>query len=188
MHTQEIASSESEPLWHIGRFACALSLQSDPPFLAVLKDEESILEVTVHSALEAKERADALRVIVQQCLVTDEPTGGPPAATSGYTMCPSCGRAAPIVTDDAATGELVMRCRGCGGVWRQSERRSSRRYRLGQPLANKRVEVMRDTARDSSVDDPIDDIGTETELLIEFAHKQQAGIRREGAAGKIIRE
>ena len=78
MHTQEIATSLSEPLWHIGRFACALSLQSEPPFLAVLKDDESILEVTVHSALEAKERADALRVIVQQYLVTDEPTSGPP--------------------------------------------------------------------------------------------------------------
>ena len=76
MHTQEIATSPSEPLWHLGRFACALSLQSEPPFLAVLKDDESILEVTVHSALEAKERADALRVIVQQYLVTDEPTGG----------------------------------------------------------------------------------------------------------------
>jgi hypothetical protein len=47
---------------------------------------------------------------------------------------------------------------------------------------------MRDTARDSGVDDPIDDIGSETELLIEFAHKQQAGIRREGASGKSIRE
>ena len=74
MQTQEIAVSPSEPLWHLGRFACALSLQSEPPFLAVLKDDESILEVTVHSALEAKERADALRVIVQQYLVTDERT------------------------------------------------------------------------------------------------------------------
>jgi hypothetical protein len=64
MHTQENATSNSEPLWHLGRFACALSLQSEPPFLAVLKDDESILEVTVHSALEGKERADALRVIV----------------------------------------------------------------------------------------------------------------------------
>jgi hypothetical protein len=68
MHTQEIATSQSEPLWHIGRFACVLSLQWEPPFLAVRKDDESILEVTVHSALEAKERADALRVIVQQYL------------------------------------------------------------------------------------------------------------------------
>jgi hypothetical protein len=68
MHTQEIATSHSEPLWHIGRFACALSLESEPPFLSVLKDDESILEVTVHSALEAKERADTLRVIVQEYL------------------------------------------------------------------------------------------------------------------------
>ena len=83
MHTQEIVTSPSEPLWHLGRFACALSLESNPPFLAVLKDNESILEVTVHSALEAKERADALRAIVQQCLVTDEPTGSRPAASSG---------------------------------------------------------------------------------------------------------
>ena len=75
MHTQESATSQSEPLWHLGRFACELFLQSDPPFLSVLKDDESILEVTVHSALEAKENADALRVIVQQYLVTDEPHG-----------------------------------------------------------------------------------------------------------------
>ena len=68
MHTQEIATSQSEPLWQIGRFACVLSLQSELPFLAVLKDDGSILEVTVHSALEAKERADALRAIVQEYL------------------------------------------------------------------------------------------------------------------------
>ena len=130
MHTQEIATSHSEPLWHLGRFACALSLQSEPPFLAVLKDDESILEVTVHSALEANERADALRVIVQQYLVTGEPTSGPPAASSGYTMCPSCGTPDPIATDDATTGELVMRCRGCSDVWRRPERRRGRRYRV----------------------------------------------------------
>ena len=131
MHTQEIATSQSEPLWHIGRFACALSLQSEPPFVSVLKDDESILEVTVHSALEAKERADALRVIVQQYFLTDEPTGGPPAASSGYAMCSSCGTPDPIATDDAAASELVMRCRGCGDMWRRLERRSGRRYRLG---------------------------------------------------------
>ena len=131
MHTQGIVTSQSEPLWHIGRFACALSLRSEPPFLSVLKDDESILEVTVHSALEAKERADALRVIVQQYLVTDEPTGGPPAASAGYTKCPSCGRVAPIGTDDATTDGLVMRCRGCSDVWRRPERRSGRRYRVG---------------------------------------------------------
>ena len=68
MHTPEIATSQSKPVWHIGRFACLLSLQSEPPFLAVLKDDESILEVTVHSALEATERANALRVIVQEYL------------------------------------------------------------------------------------------------------------------------
>ena len=130
MHTQEIAMSQSEPLWHLGRFACALSLQSEPPFLCVLKDDESILEVTVHSALEAEERADALRAIVQQYLVTDEPTSGPPAASSGYTMCPLCGTPDPIATDDAATGELVMRCRGCSDVWRRPERRRGRRYRV----------------------------------------------------------
>jgi hypothetical protein len=130
MHTEEIATSPSEPLWHLGRFACALSLQSDPPFLAVLKDDESILEVTVHSALEANERADALRAIVQQYLVTDEPTGSRPGASSGYTMCASCGTPEALATDDATTGELVMRCRGCGDVWRRPERRRGRRYRV----------------------------------------------------------
>ena len=129
MHTQEIATSPSEPLWHLGRFACALSLQSDPPFLAVLK-MTSILEVTVHSALEAKERADALRAIVQQYLVTDEPTGSRPATSSGYTRCVSCGTPEALATADATTGELVMRCRGCGDVWRRPERRRGRRYRV----------------------------------------------------------
>ena len=131
MHTQEIATSENQPLWNFGRFACALSLQSEPPFLAVLKDDESILEVTVHSALEAEERADALRVIVQQYFVTDEPTSGPPAfLSSGYTRCPSCSTPDPIATDDATTGELVMRCRGCSDVWRRPERRRGRRYHV----------------------------------------------------------
>ena len=130
MHTQEIAMSQGEPLWRIGPFACALSLQSEPLFLSVLRDDESILEVAVHSSLEAEERADAFRDIVQQYLVTDEPTGGPPAASAGYTMCPSCGSAAPITTNDASTGELVMRCRGCGDVWRKAERRSGHRYRV----------------------------------------------------------
>ena len=93
MHTQEIATSQSEPLWRIGPFACALALRSEPLFLSVLRDDESILEVAVHSSLEAEERADAFRDIVQQYLVTDEPTGGPPAASAGYTICPSCGSA-----------------------------------------------------------------------------------------------
>ena len=38
--------------------------------------DESILEVALSSALDAKAREDALRVIVQQYLVTDESTGG----------------------------------------------------------------------------------------------------------------
>ena len=128
---QEIATSQNEPLWQIGRFACALSVQSEPPFLSVLRDDESILEVAVHSVLEAKERADALHAMVQQYVVTDEPTTGPRAASSGYTMCPSCGTPDPIATDDAAASELVMRCRGCGDIWRRPERRNGRRYRLG---------------------------------------------------------
>ena len=148
MHTQEIATSQSEPLWHIGRFACALSLQSEPPFLAVLKDDESILEVTVHSALEAKERADALRVIVQQYLVTDEPTGDPQTALSGYPRCPSCGTPNPIAADDAST-ELVMRCRCCR-TWRGPERRSGRRYRLGH-------------SRTPSIRGPVDTTPNDTE-------------------------
>ena len=84
----------------------------------------------MHSSLEAEERADAFRDIVQQYLVTDEPTGGPAAASAGYAMCPSCGSAAPITTDDASTGELVMRCRGCDDMWRKAERRSGHRYRV----------------------------------------------------------
>ena len=61
--------------------------------------------------------------------MTDEPTGDLPAASSGYARCPSCGTPNLIASDDAAT-ELVMRCR-CGRMWRGSERRRSRRYRLG---------------------------------------------------------
>jgi hypothetical protein len=56
---------------------------------------------------------------------------------------------------------------------------------LIQPLANQRIQVVRDVARVSCVDDPADHIGTETELLVEFANEQQASIRREGPAGKI---
>ena len=132
MHTQEIVTSPSEPLWYLGRFACALFFESEPPFLSVLKDEESILEVSVYSVLEATERANALRAIVQQYVVRDEPTGSRPAASSGYAMCASCGTPDPITTDDTATSELVMRCRGCDDIWRRPERRNGRRYRLGQ--------------------------------------------------------
>lgn len=101
--------------------------------LALTDKDESIPEVALHSALEAKEGLDALRVVVQQHLVTGDPTGGPPAAYSGYRSCPSCGGAAPIATDDAATSELVMRCRGCGHMWRRPERRRDRRHRVGHP-------------------------------------------------------
>ena len=130
MTTQEIDTTQTTLLWRIGRFACALSLRSEPPFLAVLRDDQSILEVEVHSSVEAEERGDALRVIVQQYPLTPEPTGGPPPVSFGYAMCASCGRTPPIVTDDAATGDLVMRCRGCGDMWRRPERRRARRYRL----------------------------------------------------------
>jgi hypothetical protein len=40
-------------------------------------------------------------------------------------------------------------------------------------------------ARVARVGDPADDVRTEPELLIEFSDEQEAGIRREGAAGKI---
>ena len=56
---------------------------------------------------------------------------------------------------------------------------------LIQPLADERVQVVRDVARVASVGDPADHIRTEPELLIEFSDEQQAGIRGEGAAGKI---
>ena len=56
---------------------------------------------------------------------------------------------------------------------------------LIQPLADERVQVVRDVARVSGVGDPADHIGAEPELLIEFANEQQAGIRREGAAREI---
>ena len=56
---------------------------------------------------------------------------------------------------------------------------------LIQPLADERVQIVGDVAQVSGVNDPADHIGTETALLIEFAYQQQAGIRREGATGKI---
>jgi len=56
---------------------------------------------------------------------------------------------------------------------------------LIEPLADERVEVVRDVAWVSGVDDPGDHIGAESELLIEFANEQQAGIARERAAAKI---
>jgi hypothetical protein len=56
---------------------------------------------------------------------------------------------------------------------------------LIQPLADERAQVVRGVARVSGVDDPADHIGAETELLVEFANEQEAGIRRERAAGKI---
>ena len=42
---------------------------------------------------------------------------------------------------------------------------------LIQPLADERVEVVRDVARVSGVGDPADHVGTEPELLIELAHE-----------------
>ena len=56
---------------------------------------------------------------------------------------------------------------------------------LIQPLADECVKVVRDVAPVSGVGDPADHISTESKLLIEFSNEQQAGIRREGAAGKI---
>ena len=131
MHTQEIATSQSEPLWHIGRFACALSLQAEPPFLCALKDDESILEVTVHSALEA-ENARTPSASSSRNTSRDRRADGRSAGRIIWVReVPSCGTPDVIATDDAATSELVMRCRGCGDMWRRSERRSGRRYRLG---------------------------------------------------------
>jgi hypothetical protein len=56
---------------------------------------------------------------------------------------------------------------------------------LIQPLADERGQVVRDIAHISRVGDPVDHIRTEPQLLIEFPHEQQAGIRRERAAGEI---
>ena len=102
------------------------ALRSEPLFLSVLRDDESILEVAVHSSLEAEERADAFRDIVQQYLVTDEPTAVHPPPLLLHDV-PVVWSAAPITTNDASTGELVMRCRAavtCG----EAERPSGLRY------------------------------------------------------------
>jgi hypothetical protein len=56
---------------------------------------------------------------------------------------------------------------------------------LIQPLTDERVEIVRNVARVPSVGNPADHVGAEPELLVEFSDEQQAGIRREGAAGKI---
>ena len=59
------------------------------------------------------------------------------------------------------------------------------RDNLIHPLAEERVEVVRDVARVPRVGDPADHIGAEAEVLIEFSDEQQTGIRGERAAGKI---
>jgi hypothetical protein len=56
---------------------------------------------------------------------------------------------------------------------------------LIQPLANERIQLVRDVTRIARVGDPPDHIGAEPELLIKFANEQQAGIGSEGAAGEI---
>ena len=56
---------------------------------------------------------------------------------------------------------------------------------LIQPLADERAQFVRDVARVSAVGDPADHIRTEPALFIEFSDEHQAGICREGAAGKI---
>ena len=56
---------------------------------------------------------------------------------------------------------------------------------LIHPLTDERVELVRDVPRVATVRESADHVRTETELLVEFSDEQQAGIRRERAAGKI---
>jgi hypothetical protein len=59
---------------------------------------------------------------------------------------------------------------------------------LIQPLADERVEVVRDVARVASVSDPADHVRTEAELLIEFSDEHQARVCRELSACEIDHE
>jgi hypothetical protein len=56
---------------------------------------------------------------------------------------------------------------------------------LIDPLADKRVYLLRDVARVAGVGDAADHVGTETELLIELPNQHQARIGRECACGEI---
>ena len=59
----------SELLWRSGVFACELRALIDPEIpavLCVLKDGEAVIEVPVLSALEAEERALALKVVIER--------------------------------------------------------------------------------------------------------------------------
>jgi hypothetical protein len=57
-------------LWRTGSFICELRSGADPAaFLCILRDGESLLEVTVLSTIEAEERAQSLRSLVERCVV-----------------------------------------------------------------------------------------------------------------------
>ena len=59
---------------------------------------------------------------------------------------------------------------------------------LIQPLADQRVDLVRDVPHVAGVSEAADHVAGETQLLIEFSDEQQARIRRERAAGKIDNE
>jgi hypothetical protein len=56
---------------------------------------------------------------------------------------------------------------------------------LIQPLAEERVQFVRDVTPIARIGDPADDVGAEAELFIELADEQQPTIRRERPARKI---
>lgn len=57
-------------LWRTGSYVCELRSGVDPTaFLCILKDGESLLEVTVLSTIEAEERAQSFRSLVERCVV-----------------------------------------------------------------------------------------------------------------------
>ena len=57
-------------LWRTGSYVCELRSGVDPTtFLCILKDGESLLEVTVLSTIEAEERAQSLRSLIERSIV-----------------------------------------------------------------------------------------------------------------------
>jgi hypothetical protein len=60
--------TRSEVLWQDGRFRCELQTEGPHVFLSVSEAEQSIIELTIPSRLEAASQATALRLLVHNHL------------------------------------------------------------------------------------------------------------------------